>query len=140
MQIIIWARNGAEILAMPVAPTGLQVPITTYNMDEFPSFVGDLTLPGTPKLRDLEWTSVMPVTQEYWMHGMSTPDPQMYIDTIQRWCHEKIPIRVIITSKRMGMINMACTVREFTFETLTSGMVRYYINLREYKFAQARSV
>lgn len=143
MQIALSAKNEAEVLIIPVVPAGIRWPVKTRKSETFSTASGDLTLIGAPSLRKASWESRFPSGKKSYTDPRAGTDPYAYIEQIQKWLDEKIPIRIISTSKAgKTLLNMACTIDPdgLDYEVLKNGDIAYSIKLTEYIFVTARTV
>lgn len=135
MQFWLSYSNGAERLRLPVNPESIRVLKTHGYDDVLTTQLGEITVIGSDRLRDISFSSFFPRDyNESFCEYADIPDPQEAVATIERWIETRKPIRLTITNS----VNIPVTVRSFTYEERAGhvGDVFFDIALKEYRFTE----
>lgn len=132
MNIYLSVNNREEVLTLPVIPPGftLQKPQGTETFETISK--GDLMLIGEAKLKGISFESFFPVRDYPFLKNRDIWGWE-YVDIIDRWIDEKLPIRLIITDTP---INMAVAVKNFECSVKTDGDVWYKLEFEEFNLLE----
>ena len=134
MDIYLSVNNRAEVFMLPVIPSSFTIskPQTT-NIFETVS-KGELLLIGEPKLKSITLSSFFPIQGHNYpflrnrsMWGWD------YVNKIDDWIEQKLPIRLTITGTP---INMAVAVKNFEYEIRSDGDLWYTLELEEFNLLE----
>ncbi|QHI73780.1 phage portal protein [Aminipila terrae] len=135
MNIVFSANNNEEIKVLPIVPSEVSI-AETQNNEEFTTINnGVLNLIGDIGLRTLSIASFFPVRQYAFMKQGSSSDGWSYVDFFKKWRAKRVPLRLIITSSSgKEILNIPCTVDNFTYSEARNGNINYSLEVKEYKF------
>ena len=130
MDIYLSVNNRAEILQIPVIPAEFTIS-KPQSLTAFETVsMGDLQLIGTPKLKGITLQSFFPVTGHNYPYLRNTSMwGWEYINKIDIWIQQKLPIRLIITDTP---INMVVAVKDFQYSIRTDGDLWYTLELEQF--------
>ena len=131
MDIFLSVNNRAEVLQIPVVPAEFAVSKPQGNTVFETVNHGELQLYGSPKLRSISWNSFFPVRNYPFLRNRSMWGYE-YVDKIDSWINQKLPIRLIITDTP---INMAVLVSDFEY-TIKDGDVMYQFSALDFPMPQ----
>lgn len=138
MDIIFSANNRQEVFVLPVVPSGVDVG-EPQNNDTFSGALGELNLIGNMGLRSMSISSILPNRQYSFMRPGSTRDGWSYMDFFRRIRSSKVPLRVVMVTTSGGeVLNMPCTIDDFSWSVDKAGDIAYSLSVREYVFAGER--
>lgn len=134
MQFWLKFNNGAEVLWFPVNPESISVSSTHGYEDIEISNLGEYTILGNNRLREITISSFFP--RDY--HGSycnysNLKDPWETAAKVEGWQRSGRPIRFIVTGTP---INMAVTIRNFEYEERGGepGDVYFTLSMKEHVF------
>ncbi|MGM1023554.1 MAG: LysM peptidoglycan-binding domain-containing protein [Bacillota bacterium] len=135
MQFWLSYNNGAERYQLPVNPPSIKISGSHGFQDIEVDGLGEYTVIGDGKLKEITISSFFP--RDYnpvYCEHTDIHEPWTYVETIEKWIDSRRPIRLTITGTP---INIAVTVRSFTYESDRNGSVGdiyYELSLKEYVF------
>lgn len=138
LNIVFSANNLAETLTLPIIPSEFSIPEIANKNEEFQVIggvggVGTLNLIGLKGLRTLSLASFFP--NKYYSFAKVQKNGYDCVNFFKKWSDKRVPIRIIVTDdKGKKMLNMACTIENFTFGIDNSGDIPYTIDLKEFIF------
>lgn len=110
----------------------IQSPQTNGSFD---STQGEMNTIGPMGLRTLTVESFFPTHNYPWIRPKSNADGWNYVNLIEAGRRRYIPFRVIILNNDgSAILNMACTVDNFSYRRNRAGDIAYTLELREYRF------
>lgn len=135
MDIVFSANNNEEIKILPVVPNDIEIQ-QMQNNEEFQTINnGTLNLIGDIGLRNLSIQSFFPIHDYSWIKKGAGNDAWEYIDFFKKWRNNRVPIRLIMTTKDgKEVLNMACTIDGFSYAEKRNGDIAYSLEIKEYKF------
>ncbi|CAH0121052.1 hypothetical protein PAE9249_03578 [Paenibacillus sp. CECT 9249] len=133
-------NNEAESLWLPVPPQSFEIQTglnnTTVNIHE----LGEAVLIGKRRLKSVSLSSYFPIADDGLYQYADFPPPAKCIETIERWRDSKRPIRLKITGESVKF-NEAMTIENFNYSQRKGPQDVYFtLDLREYRFLQAKTV
>ncbi len=132
MDIFLSVNNRADILQIPVLPSSFTVS-KPQNLSTFETVSKkDLQLIGTPKLKGITISSFFPVRDYPYLRDNSMKGWE-YVDKIDSWISQKLPIRLVITDTP---INMAVAVKNFDYTIKTDGDLWYSLEFEEFNLLE----
>ena len=128
MDIYLSVNNRADIMKIPVLPPTFTIlkPQSTETFETVSQ--GDLQLIGVPKLKGITIQSFFPVKDYPYLRDTSMKGWE-YIDKLDLWISQKLPIRLVITDTP---INMAAAVKDFQYTIKTDGDLWYKLDLEQF--------
>ncbi|MEC0370052.1 LysM peptidoglycan-binding domain-containing protein [Paenibacillus chibensis] len=127
-------NNGAETLWLPVNPESLSVSSTFGYEDIEISNLGEYTVSGGARQREITVSSLFPrdYNASYCSYD-DIPDPWECVELIESWKNTGKPVRFIVTGTP---VNIAVTIRSFDYEERGGepGDIYYTLELKEYVF------
>jgi len=132
--IVFSANNNEEIMVLPVIPNDIEVPQPQNNEEFITINNGVLQLIGDMGLRTLSISSIFPTHDYKWIKKGSSSDGWSYVNFFKKWRDKRVPIRIVMTSNSKTLLNMACTVDNFTPSEAKNGDIRYTLEIHEYRF------
>jgi hypothetical protein len=135
MDIIFSANNNEEIKIMPIVPNDIEI-VQSQSNEEFETLnSGTLNLIGELGLRNLSIQSFFPCNEYRWIKKGASTDGWSYVDFFQKWRNRKVPIRIVMISKiGRQILNMPCTIDEFSHAEKRNGDIAYTLEIKEYTF------
>lgn len=130
MDIYLSVNNRAEVLQIPVIPS--QFTITKpQSLTVFETVSkGELQLIGTPKLKGIVIESFFPIAGHNYSYVRNTTMwGWEYINKIDDWIGQKLPIRLIVSGTP---INMVVAVKDFSYTMKTDGDIWYTLDLEQF--------
>lgn len=146
LKFVLSYNNGAESLQLPVNPERVNVSSPRGYEDIEVTQLGEYTVIGNAKLREVSFTSFFPreYNESYCEYAGFLP-PWEIVKMIERWINSGKPVRFVLSGQIYGesyseIINMPVTIREFQYheEAGAVGDVGYDITLKEFRFVQFR--
>lgn len=141
MDIFLSVNNRTEWMQIPVLPEEFKITKPQGN-ENFETVTGsELKLIGNPKLKSISFSSFFPARDYTFIRDNNQYSDGTkviysggcrgfeYIDALDRWKNEKLPIRLIITDTP---INMAVAVENFEYSIRRDGDLYYSITLDEF--------
>lgn len=134
MDIFLSVNNREEVLQIPVMPPSFTIskPQTT---EKFETVSGEeILLIGKAKLKSISIESFFPIRKYPYLHHTYNPDMWGwdYVNMIDRWIEQKLPIRLIITYESSDTpINMPVAVTNFEYTVKTDGDLWYKIDFEQ---------
>jgi len=135
MDIIFSANNNEEIKVLPVVPNNIEI-AQAQNNEEFETLNnGTLNLIGDMGLQSLSISSIF-LNKEYsFAKKNSSSDGWSYVEFFKKWRNKRVPIRVVMTtSEGKEILNIPCTIDNFTYSEARNGDIKYSLEIKEYKF------
>ncbi|MCG8501405.1 MAG: hypothetical protein MJB12_13495 [Firmicutes bacterium] len=131
MDIYLSINNRAQVIKLPVIPAEFRIQSAMNNENYTTISQGDIKLIGLKGLKGLVIESFFP-TKEYVFSRDDDYRGFQYVEMIEKWMEERIPIRLIISETP---INMPCTIESFEYGVKPgSGDIYYTLTLSEFKF------
>ena len=128
MDIFLSVNNRAEVMQLPVMPAEFTISKPQGGSVFETVKYNDLRLYGTPKLKSIAFPSFFPVRDYPFLRNRSMWGFD-YVNKIDSWIAQKLPIRFIITETP---INMAVAVDSFEYKISKSGDLYYDIAFSEF--------
>jgi hypothetical protein len=133
--IIFSVNNNAEIKVLPVVPSDIEIK-QGQNNEEFSTLNnGVLNLIGDLGLITLSISSIL-LNQDYaFAKKNSSSDAWSYVDFFTKQRKARIPLRlVMLTDDQKEVLNIACTIDNFSHAEMKNGDIRYSLEIKEYRF------
>ncbi|SDZ19421.1 hypothetical protein [Tindallia californiensis] len=135
VEIYLSINNNEEVIQLPAPPEQYEID-SPFGSETFESIMQAFNLPGTRGLKTLEISSFFPVRNYPFLQNRSMWGMD-YVDTIERWRDRRLPMRLIIVSRRRTLsINMPITIDDFQYSTDKSGDIKYTMSIREFTLVQ----
>ena len=137
MDIYLSVNNRAEVFMLPVVPSSFTIskPQTTNTFETVSK--GELLLIGEPKLKSITLSSFFPIAgHNYSFLRNRSMWGWDYVNKIDDWIGQKLPIRLTITGTP---INMAVAVTNFEYEIRSDGDLWYTLELEEFNLLENSS-
>lgn len=132
MDIYLSVNNGETVMTVPVIPPEFTIS-KPQNINQFETVSkGDLQLIGIPKLKGITIQSFFPIRDYPYLRDRSMKGWE-YIDLIDSWIEQKLPIRLIISDTP---INMAVAVKDFQYAIKSDGDLWYTLELEEFNLLE----
>ncbi len=135
-------NNGAEIIQLPVNPETISVSATHAFEDVDVLQLGERTVIGNQKLREISFSSLFP--REYhpsYCEYQPVPEPWELVRQIEQWQASGRPMRfqlAVADTEQLGgpKLNVAATIRSFQYREVSGhpGDIYYDLSLKEYVF------
>ncbi|MBB6218179.1 hypothetical protein HNQ80_004319 [Anaerosolibacter carboniphilus] len=137
MDIVFSANNFEESIKLPVVPPSLEISQPRKN-EEFETIqMGTLNLLGLKGLRTLSIQSFFPMRNYPFIKDKR--NGWDYVNFFNKWSDKRVPIRIIITDKAgKEVLNMPCTVENFTYGLDRIGDIQYTLEIKEFRFVEVR--
>lgn len=128
MDIYLSVNNGETVMTLPVIPPQFTItkPQSTEQFETISR--GDLQLIGLPKLKGIVIESFFPIRDYPFLRDRSKKGWE-YVDIIDSWIEQKLPIRLVISDTP---INMAVAVKDFEYTIQSDGDLWYNLELEEF--------
>lgn len=128
MDIYLSVNNGETVMTIPVIPPQFTItkPQSTEQFETISR--GDLQLIGLPKLKGIVIESFFPIRDYPFLRDRSKKGWE-YVDIIDSWIEQKLPIRLVISDTP---INMAVAVKDFEYTIQSDGDLWYNLDLEEF--------
>lgn len=133
MDIVFGANNFEEMIKLPIIPPTFEVP-NPWKNEEFETIQkGTLNLIGVRALRAIPIQSFFPM--KHYNFAKDYRNGWDYVNFFNKWSDRRVPIRIIATDDDGSeMLNMACTVENFTYGLDRAGDIAYTLELKEFRF------
>lgn len=132
MDIYLSVNNRAEVMPLPVIPPEFTI-VKPQSTEKFETVSkGELQLIGTPKLKGITIESFFPVRDYSYLKNRDMWGWD-YVNKIDEWISQKLPIRLIITDT---LINMAVAVTNFEYTIKSDGDLWYTLTLEEFNLLE----
>lgn len=137
MDIVFSANNNEEIKVLPIVPDDIGIS-QGQNNEEFETINnGTLNLIGDLGLRSLSIQSFFPCNDYRWIKKGATSDGWSYVDFFKKWRNKKVPVRIVMTNTEgKEILNIACTIDNFTYAERRNKDIAYTLEIKEYKFVK----
>lgn len=140
MDIILSYNNNEVTMVFPVVPNNMPEIVCPQSNGSFDSTQGEMNAIGPIGLRSLSVESIFPTHNYPWLRPKSSADGRKYVDLIEAGRRRYIPFRVILLDNAgNALLNMACTVDNFTYHLDRAGDIAYKLELREYRFMRYKA-
>lgn len=140
MDIILSYNNNEVAMVFPVAPNEMPGVTSPQSNGTFESTQGETNTIGPMGLRSVTIESIFPNRDYAWLRPKSSADGWSYVDRIEAGRRRHIPFRcIMLDNAGREILNMACTVDNFTYALDRAGDIAYTLELREYRFASYRA-
>lgn len=128
MDIYLSVNNGETVMTLPVIPPQFTItkPQSTEQFETVSR--GDLQLIGLPQLKGIVIESFFPIRDYPFLRDRSKKGWE-YVDMIDSWIEQKLPIRLVISDTP---INMAVAVKDFEYTIQSDGDLWYNLDLEEF--------
>lgn len=128
MDIYLSVNNGETVMTIPVIPPQFTItkPQSTEQFETVSR--GDLQLIGLPQLKGIVIESFFPIRDYPFLRDRSKKGWE-YVDMIDSWIEQKLPIRLVISDTP---INMAVAVKNFEYTIQSDGDLWYNLELEEF--------
>lgn len=138
MNFVLSFNNFAEMLQLPVNPSGFRMKVGNKNTVVDIQALGELNLIGGEKLAEIEIASFFPANWAPYCAYRDIPKPYDCVAKIEKWRKSGRPIRLIITDTP---INDAFAIEDFEYgEQGGTRDVIYTLSLRQYRFITVQQV
>lgn len=134
MDIFLSINNREQVIKLPVLPAQFKIQSGMKNETYDVISQGEIKLIGMPTLKSISLDSFFP-NQDYSFLRDKDYKGWQYVETIEDWKSERVPIRLIISENSRDIINMPCTIETFEFGVQDgTGDIYYTLTLSEFKF------
>lgn len=135
MDLILSYNNNEVAMTFPVVNNeGIDIQSPQSN-GSFDSTQGEMNTIGPMGLRTMSISSIFPTHDYPWIRPKASSDGWRYVNLIEAGRRRYIPFRVILLDNDgRAILNMACTVDNFTYRRDRAGDIAYTLDLREYRF------
>ena len=134
MKIELSVNNRQEVMIIPVTPPTFTI-TKPQGGQTFETVTGEeLQLIGVPKLKGFSYESFFPVRDYTFLEDRSMKG-WGYVDKIDKWILEKLPIRLIVTDTP---INMAAAIKNFEYTIKSDGDLWYKLEFEEFNLLDCR--
>lgn len=141
MDIIVSANNNETVLTIPVIPEKMPEMVQPYKNSTFDAVNQEINLIGTKGLRTVTLQSFFPVNKNYpFQRPGSEKDGWKYVAFFNKYADLRVPIRMVWLDGFDEISNMAYTVESCTFQINKVKDIDYTIELKEYRFVDAKKV
>ena len=132
MNITITDKTGSTSLIIPIVPP--EIPITKPSKNQvFETINGDLNIIGNEGLTETAWDSFFPCKEYPFAATGSSINGWDYVDFFNNAKKNKLPIRVVMTSKdRHTILNMLASIEKWEYKPDKVGDIKYSLGLKEY--------
>ena len=124
--------SGVEMI-LPVTPKRYQwdtaISVNSVTIDA----LGDLNIPGLPKLADEAVEGMLPAQAYPFNRPGTVTDPRYYLDQLERWCRARTVLRYLVSG--IGLNKAVILERVRWYEQDGTNDVYYRIEHREYAAA-----
>lgn len=132
MDIYLSVNNGKTVMVLPVMPSEFEIS-KPQNTSVFETVSkGELQLIGEPKLKSISFSSFFPI-RDYPFLRNTTMKGWEYVDLIDSWIEQKLPVRLVISDTP---INMAVAVKDFSYSIKSDGDLWYSLDLEEFNLLE----
>lgn len=133
-QLVLSFENRSEVLELPwpLQEHNISSPHNTYSFDTINT--GEVLAIGKKKLREMTISSFFPSKPYPFLFSQTFPEPNVCIETINKWRLSGKPIRVAIMDTD---INLAMAIESFDYgkeDGDGSGDVSFTLSLKEYSY------
>lgn len=129
--IYLSAKNDSEGFRLPVNPSAVEVHGGGSGEEYAISGLGAVNVPGYEELDVYPIESYFPLHPTH-LSSVDHVDPQTYIDHLNKWKKEKLPVRYIYVDGSFT-INELTTIEQFEYkESDGSGDVDFTLSLKKY--------
>lgn len=133
MEIVFSVNNFEDMRRLPVIPADLSIGQPWKNEEFETASKGDLNLIGLSGLRTLTIESIFPM-RKYPFAKEHRPGWE-YVSFFRVWRSRRVPFRLIITADDgREILNMPCTIEDFTFGLDRAGDIKYNMSIKEFMF------
>lgn len=133
MNITFSANNNEEIIQIPYVPPNIAINKPQQN-EEFKTINnGTLNIIGDIGLISLSLATFFPTKSYPWLAKTATLGWQC-VDFFEKWRKAKIPIRVVIIDGDKTILNMPCTINNFSYSVKQNKDIAYTLDIKEYRF------
>jgi hypothetical protein len=137
MDIYLSINNREQVIKLPVLPRSISIETPNNNYVFESVTLGSIKTIGLRGLKTLEIESFFP-NNDYPFLRDRYYEGWEYVNTIEKWIEERVPIRVIITDTN---INLPMAIEKFSYTVQDStGDIYYTLALEEYKFINLKTV
>lgn len=141
MDIILSANNNETVLILPVIPDKMPELIQPFNNTTFDAVNQEINLIGTKGLRTVTLQSFFPINKNYpFQRPGSEKDGWKYVAFFNKYGDLRVPIRMIFLNGIEEISNMAYTIESYSFQINKVKDIEYTIELKEYRFVNAKKV
>lgn len=134
MDIVFSANNREEVITFPYTPAGIEISESQSN-DVFSGLSRNIGLIGNMDLRTVSISGYWFKINPSWANSSAKDEPKKYVEFFQKWRAKKVPVRLVISESDDNVIlNMACTIDDFTWSYARSGDISYSLKVTEYTF------
>ncbi|WP_027399085.1 hypothetical protein [Anaerovorax odorimutans] len=134
MEIIFSANNNEEFKVLPIVPNDIEIAQAQSNTEFTTVNAGTLNLIGDLGLRSLSIASIFPTHKYNFLKKGSSSDGWSYVDFFSKWRDKRVPIRLVITDNGKEILNIPCTVDNFTYTVRENNDIGYSLEIKEYRF------
>ncbi len=121
--------QGDTMLTMPVTPPDYEFAVGRRMETVNISTLGDVFRPGGRSRWSRTFPFLLPAQEYAFMETGSRAEPQYYLERLQDWCLNKLPVRFIITQTE---INLTVYIEEVTVREQDGTADRYVdVTVRE---------
>jgi hypothetical protein len=133
IDIVFSANNFEEMVKIPILPPDFEISIPRKN-EEFETIQqGAINLIGLRGLKTISLQSFFPTN--IYSFAKDKKSGWEYVNFFNKWANKRVPIRIIVTNKYgHEIMNMACTVENFTYGQDRAGDIPYTLDIKEFRF------
>lgn len=136
MDIFLSINNRQQVIKLPVLPAEFKIQSGMKNETYDVISQGEIKLIGMPTLKSISLQSFFP-NRDYSFLRNKEYKGWEYVEAIEKWKEERIPIRLIISEASRDIINMPCSIESFEYGLQDgTGDIYYTITLSEFKFIE----
>ncbi|SKC82914.1 hypothetical protein [Maledivibacter halophilus] len=136
MDIFLSINNRQQVIKLPVLPAEFKIQSGMKNETYDVISQGEIKLIGMPTLKSISLQSFFP-NRDYSFLRNKEYKGWEYVEAIEKWKEERVPIRLIISEASRDIINMPCSIESFEYGLQDgTGDIYYTITLSEFKFIE----
>ncbi|ENL8761322.1 LysM peptidoglycan-binding domain-containing protein [Listeria monocytogenes] len=127
-----WINQGKTKTRLPVLPEKLEVSINGKNDNFDIASLGEVTIIQKPGAKTFTFSALFPKNFGPYCEFKPTLNAKQYIDRIENWTNNMIPIQFIVTG---AGINFTCSIESFNYYEKAGEVGDWYfdITLKIYK-------
>lgn len=136
LTVFLSINNNEEVIELPVVPFEPDVG-SPFDNDTFDGMVQELNLIGLRGLKSYTINSYFPINDYPYLRNREMWGME-YVEIIERWRDQRIPVRYIVRSdKAEGFnINDAVVIADFNYYPDRAGDIRYTLEMLQFPFVQ----
>lgn len=126
------AEEGGNGFRLPVNPETIEIKQETDHRTETVIKIGEVVIPGLPRLRRISWSSFWPRMWYPFLSAEPLP-PDWYFDRIEQWRSNKTTVQFIVNGPKRYNISVQISLFDVTDDVGYEGEPKYKIELIEYR-------